>query len=53
MWNVLIIMRSLVTWGEEQPCWKKGKTLDLYLRNRTKEKIDTWHMASTPQEELV
>ena len=32
---------------------KNAKTLDLYLRNRTMEKIETWHIARTPHREYV
>ena len=31
-----------------QSCLKNGKTLDLYLWNRTKEKIETWHIGKYP-----
>jgi len=36
-----------------QPYLKNGKTLDLYIWNRTKENFETWHIASTPDVEWV
>ena len=53
MQNVLmIITTSSVTWCGSH-IGKTEKTLNLYLWNCTKEKIETWHIASTPHGEWV
>ena len=37
-----------------QPCWKKGKTLDLCISETApRKKIESWHMASTPHGEWM